>query len=287
ATLGEFASRLTGSSDLYANSGRRPMASVNFVTAHDGFTLQDLVSYNNKHNEENGEDGHDGTDDNRSWNCGAEGPTDDVEIMALREQQKRNFLTTLLVSQGVPMLLYGDEFGRTQEGNNNAYCQDNDTSWVDWSLGAHHDVQLKFTQSLARLRRDHPVFRRRRFFDGKPAHIRGEALRDIEWFTPAGVEMTESDWETGYARSMGVFLNGGGIGDPDPRGQAVVDDSFLLLFNAADSAIEFTLPSSEYGERWEIAVDTSSPLAIDRPSLKAEGTVGVEARSVLVLRRAV
>jgi glycogen operon protein len=287
ATLGEFASRLTGSSDLYANSGRRPMASVNFVTAHDGFTLQDLVSYNNKHNEANGENGNDGTDDNRSWNCGAEGPTDDVEIMALREQQKRNFLTTLLVSQGVPMLLYGDEFGRTQEGNNNAYCQDNDTSWVDWSLGAHHDVQLKFTQSLARLRRDHPVFRRRRFFDGKPAHIRGEALRDIEWFTPAGVEMTESDWETGYARSMGVFLNGGAIGDPDPRGQAVVDDSFLLLFNAADSAIEFTLPSSEYGERWEIAVDTSSPLAIDRPSLKAEGTVGVEARSVLVLRRAI
>ncbi len=287
ATLGEFASRLTGSSDLYAHSGRRPMASINFVTAHDGFTLQDLVSYNEKHNDANGEGSQDGTDDNRSWNCGAEGPTEDVEILALREQQKRNFLTTLLVSQGVPMLLYGDEFGRTQGGNNNAYCQDNEISWVDWSMRSRHDVQLNFTCSLAKLRKEHPVFRRRRFFDGTPVHVKGEQLRDIAWFTPAAAEMAESDWETGYARSLAVFLNGDAIPSPDPRGQQVKDDSFLLLFNAADTSIEFTLPSSDYGERWEIVVDTTSPLDVDRPSLKADGTVEVEARAVLVLRRAV
>ena len=287
ATLGEFASRLTGSSDLYAHSGRRPMASINFVTAHDGFTLQDLVSYNDKHNDANGENSQDGTDDNRSWNCGAEGPSDDVEILALREQQKRNFLTTLLVSQGVPMLLYGDEFGRTQGGNNNAYCQDNEISWVDWSMRARHDVQFNFTCSLAKLRKEHPVFRRRRFFDGTPVHVKGEQLRDIAWFTPSAAEMTESDWETGYARSVAVFLNGDAIPSPDPRGQQVKDDSFLLLFNAADTSIEFTLPSSEYGERWEIVVDTTSPLDVERPSLKADGTVDVEARAVLVLRRAV
>ena len=287
ATLGEFASRLTGSSDLYAHSGRRPMASINFVTAHDGFTLQDLVSYNEKHNDANGENSQDGTDDNRSWNCGAEGPTDDVEILALREQQKRNFLTTLLVSQGVPMLLYGDEFGRTQDGNNNAYCQDNEISWVDWSMRSRHDVQLNFACSLAKLRKEHPVFRRRRFFDGTPVHVKGEQLRDIAWFTPAAAEMAESDWETGYARSLAVFLNGDAIPSPDPRGQQVKDDSFLLLFNAADTSIGFTLPSSEYGERWEIVVDTTSPLDVDRPSLKADGTVEVEARAVLVLRRAV
>jgi glycogen operon protein len=287
ATLGEFASRLTGSSDLYANSGRRPMASINFVTAHDGFTLQDLVSYNDKHNEANGEDGHDGTDDNRSWNCGAEGPTDDVEILALREQQKRNFLTTLLVSQGVPMLLYGDEFGRTQGGNNNAYCQDNEISWIDWTLRTRHDVQLQFTCALTKLRMEHPVFRRRRFFDGRPVHVKGEQLRDIAWFTPSAAEMTETDWDTGYAKSVAVFLNGDAIAAPNPRGQQVKDDSFLLMFNAADSPIEFTLPSSEYGERWEIVVDTTSPLDIDRPSLKADATVEVEARAVVVLRRAV
>jgi isoamylase len=286
AMLGEFASRLTGSSDLYAHSGRRPMASINFVTAHDGFTLQDLVSYNDKHNEANGENGNDGSDDNRSWNCGAEGPTDDVEILALREQQKRNFLTTLLVSQGVPMLLHGDEFGRTQGGNNNTYCQDNEISWVDWSLSAEHDVQLNFTRFLSRLRREHPVLRRRRFFDGKPVHVKGEKLRDIAWFTPAGEDMSQSDWETGYARSVAVFLNGDAIGYPDQRGQAVVDDSFLMLFNADDAAIEFTLPAAEYAERWEIVVDTTSPLNVDRPSFKAEATTTVEGRSVMVLRRA-
>ncbi len=287
ATLGEFASRLTGSSDLYEATGRRPMASINFVTAHDGFTLQDLVSYNDKHNEANGEDNRDGTDDNRSWNCGSEGPTDDVEVLSLREKQKRNFLTTLLVSQGVPMLLYGDEFGRTQNGNNNAYCQDNETSWIDWNKNSQHDVQLQFTRLLTKLRHDHPVFRRRRFFDGKPLHVAGEALRDIAWFTPSGTEMTQSDWDTGYAKSVAVFLNGDAIPSPDPRGQKVVDDSFLLLFNAADAEIDFTLPAAEYGERWEIAVDTTSPVDVERPTLKAETVVKVEARSALVLQRAV
>ncbi len=287
ATLGEFASRLTGSSDLYEATGRRPMASINFVTAHDGFTLQDLVSYNDKHNEANGEDNRDGTDDNRSWNCGSEGPTDDVEVLSLREKQKRNFLTTLLVSQGVPMLLYGDEFGRTQSGNNNAYCQDNETSWIDWNKNSQHDVQLQFTRLLTKLRHDHPVFRRRRFFDGKPLHVAGEALRDIAWFTPSGTEMTQSDWDTGYAKSVAVFLNGDAIPSPDPRGQKVVDDSFLLLFNAADAEIDFTLPAAEYGERWEIAVDTTSPVDVERPTLKAETVVKVEARSALVLQRAV
>jgi len=287
ATLGEFASRLTGSSDLYAHSGRRPMASINFVTAHDGFTLQDLVSYNDKHNEANGENNNDGTSDNRSWNCGDEGATDDVEIVSLREKQKRNFLATLLVSQGVPMLLYGDEFGRTQDGNNNAYCQDNEISWVDWSFSVQHDVQLNFTRQLSQLRKKHPVLRRRRFFDGKPVHVAGEALRDIAWFTPAGTEMNEQDWETGYAKSVAVFLNGEAIGYPDQRGQDVIDDSFLLLFNAAENTIEFTMPDADYGERWEIVIDTSSPLEVERASLKASTSIDVEPRALMVLRRAI
>jgi glycogen operon protein len=263
------------------------MASINFVTAHDGFTLQDLVSYNEKHNEANGEDGRDGTDDNRSWNCGAEGPTDDVEILALREQQKRNFMATLLLSQGVPMILHGDEFGRTQSGNNNAYCQDNEVSWVDWSLSSAHEVQLTFTRAVSSLRKEHPVFRRRRFFDGKPVHVAGEALRDIAWFTPAGAEMAESDWDTGFAKSVAVFLNGDAINYPDRRGQPVVDDSFLLLFNAAESNITFTLPTADYAESWEIAIDTTSPLEVERPVLKAEGSVNVAARALMVLRRAI
>ena len=287
ATLGEFASRLTGSSDLYAHSGRRPMASINFVTAHDGFTLQDLVSYNAKHNDANGEGGKDGTDDNRSWNCGSEGPTDEVEIIALREQQKRNFLTTLFLSQGVPMLLHGDEFGRSQGGNNNGYCQDSAISWVDWSLRTEHEVQLAFTRELAALRRNHPVFRRRRFFDGHPVRAAGEDLRDIAWFTPGGTEMSDDDWATGYAKSLGVFLNGEAIGYPDQRGQAVVDDSFLLLFNGADTGIDFITPSADYGERWEIVIDTTVPIDVEKPSIKADSLTHVEGRSVLVLRRAV
>ncbi len=287
ATLGEFASRLTGSSDLYASSGRKPMASVNFVTAHDGFTLNDLVSYNSKHNEANGEGNRDGSDDNRSWNCGAEGPSDDVDVVALREQQKRNFLTTLFVSQGVPMLLHGDEFGRTQGGNNNAYCQDNPISWVEWTMEAQNEVQLTFTRELSALRREHPVLRRRRFFEGKAVHVAGEALRDIAWFTPAGADMSEADWETGYAKSVTVFLNGDAIPSPDQRGQQVTDDSFLLLFNGDASSIDFTLPNSEYGERWEVAIDTTNPLHVESPSVKADSILTVGGRSVLVLRRVV
>jgi len=287
ATLGEFASRLTGSSDLYAHSGRRPMASINFVTAHDGFTLEDLVSYNGKHNEANGEDGNDGSDDNRSWNCGAEGPTKDVEIVTLREQQKRNFLTTLFLSQGVPMVSHGDEFGRTQRGNNNGYCQDNEISWIDWTLRTEHEVQLNFTRALSALRRDHPMFRRRRFFDGHPVRAAGEDLRDIAWFAPGGTEMSEADWATGYAKSVGVFLNGAAIGYPDQRGQPVVDDSFLLLFNAADTGIDFMLPGPDYGERWEILIDTTKPLDVEQPSIKADSAAHVEGRAVMVLRRVV
>ncbi|MCL6551466.1 MAG: glycogen debranching enzyme, partial [Acidothermus cellulolyticus] len=248
--------------------------------------LHDLVSYNEKHNEANGEGNRDGSDDNRSWNCGVEGPTDDVHIIALREQQKRNFLTTLLLSQGVPMILHGDEFGRTQRGNNNAYCQDNEISWMDWRLAVEHEVQLSFTRKLTTFRKEHPVFRRRRFFDGKPVpHVAGEALPDIAWFTPAAALMTETDWETGYAKSLTVFVNGDAIPSPDRRGQPVRDDSFLLLFNADANDLEFRLPDEEYGQRWEAVIDTTDPLLIDPPTYKAQAAVTVPARCVLVLRR--
>src|SRR6202035_1917675 len=216
-TLAEFASRLTGSSDLYETSGRRPVASINFVTCHDGFTLTDLVSYNRKHNDANGEDGADGTNDNRSWNCGAEGPTSDPAVRALRARQRLNFLATLLCSQGVPMLLAGDELGRTQRGNNNAYCQDHEISWVDWT--AVDRPLLEFTRWVIAFRRDHPVFRRRRFFQGRP--IRGTL--DIGWFKPDGKSMTDEDWDVGYARSLGMFLNGTGIQSHDERGSLITD----------------------------------------------------------------
>ncbi len=243
ATLPEFASRLTGSSDLYETSGRRPVASVNFVTCHDGFTLRDLVSYDRKHNEANGDYNRDGSDDNRSWNCGAEGPSDDPAVNELRARQVRNFLVTLFCSQGVPMLLAGDEMGRTQRGNNNAYCQDNDVSWVDWEAAGKQQDLIDFTCALSELRRTHPVFRRRRFFSGQPAPARGGlgGLQDILWLTPVGQEMTDADWHTGYARSLGVFLNGDAITEPGPWGEDVRDQSFLLLFNAHREPVTFTL----------------------------------------------
>jgi glycogen operon protein len=247
-TLAEFASRLTGSSDLYETSGRRPMASINFVTCHDGFPLLDLVSYDHKHNEANGEENRDGTDDNRSWNCGVEGPAEDPAVNELRARQQRNFLTTLFLSQGVPMLCAGDEIGRTQGGNNNAYCQDNEMSWVDWSRANAERNLLTFTQRLARLRSRHPVFRRRRFFQG-PA--------DIAWLTPSGEEMTDEDWHAGYAKSVAVFLNGAAITEPDPRGDPVTDLKFLLLFNAGAEPITFTLPD-RLGSDWEITIDTTT-----------------------------
>ncbi len=285
AALAEFASRLTGSSDLYEQDGRRPVASINFVTAHDGFTLHDLVSYNDKHNEANGEGGHDGESHNRSWNCGAEGETDDLEIIALREQQKRNFLTTLMVSQGVPMLLHGDELGRTQRGNNNVYAQDNELSWIDWERAKDFEVLTEFTARLTRLRKEHPVFRRRRFFKGRP--VRGTAIDDIGWFTPDGEQMGEEDWESGFARSLAVFLNGEGIREPDPRGERVTDDSFFLLFNGHHEGIGFTLPDIGAGERWSIEVDTAAPMLDDAEgrTVKTGEELQVEAHSVVVLRR--
>jgi isoamylase len=259
AATPEFASRLSGSSDLYETSARRPVASVNFVTCHDGFTLTDLVSYDRKHNEANGDNNADGTNDNRSWNCGTEGPTDDPAIAELRLRQLRNFLVTLFCSQGVPMLLAGDELGRTQGGNNNAYCQDNDVSWVDWDEAAHQPGLAEFTAALSALRRDHPVFRRRRFFSGRELAPDGSATRDIIWLTPAGTEMTIDDWRSGFARSLGVFLNGHAITEPGPRGEAITDCDFLLLFNAHSEPVAFTLPGPELAKGWQVVVDTARP----------------------------
>ncbi|MGH9411683.1 MAG: glycogen debranching protein GlgX [Vicinamibacterales bacterium] len=252
-TLAEFGSRFTGSSDLYQGTARRPYASVNFMTAHDGFTLKDLVSYDGKHNDANKDDNRDGENDNRSWNCGVEGPTDDPDITALRNRQLRNFLTTLFLSQGVPMLCGGDELGRTQQGNNNGYCQDNELSWYDWE---HADASLiSFVRDLTRLRLDHPVFCRRRWFQGRP--IRGSDVSDIAWFTPSGTEMSEADWQAGFAKSLGVFLNGGAVPTRDDHGRRIVDDSFYVMFNAHSEELEFVLPESKWGERWTIALDTS------------------------------
>ncbi|MGQ0576432.1 MAG: glycogen debranching protein GlgX, partial [Pseudonocardia sp.] len=240
ASLAEFASRFTGSSDLYEADNRRPIASINFVTAHDGFTLDDLVSYNEKHNEANGEGNADGESHNRSWNCGAEGATEDSDVRVLRERQKRNFLATLLLSQGVPMIAHGDELSRTQHGNNNVYCQDNELSWIDWKDAREHEVLTEFTARLTRLRAEHPVFRRRRFFQGRP--IRGSSTDDIAWLRPDGREMGDDDWNVGFARSVAIFLNGHGIPERDELGREIVDDSFLLLVNAHHQHITFTLP---------------------------------------------
>ncbi|QUQ66684.1 glycogen debranching protein GlgX [Kutzneria sp. CA-103260] len=284
-TLGEFGSRITGSSDLYQDDGRRPFASINFVTAHDGFTLNDLVSYNNKHNEANGEGGNDGANDNRSWNCGAEGPTDDAGILALRAQQRRNFIATLFLSQGVPMLLHGDELGRTQHGNNNVYCQDNETSWVDWSLAKTNSDLVEFTARLAALRAKHPVFRRRKFFQGRPLR-KGDDRRDIAWFNPDGEEMTEADWDTDFGRAVGVFLNGDAMDELDRRGEWVTDDSFLLCFNAWHEVVDFRIPDGEYGSNWHVVVDTSCESTKEPDTQLAGGsTLPVPARSLVLLQR--
>jgi isoamylase len=281
ATLPDFASRLAGSSDLYETSARRPVASINFVTCHDGFTLGDLVSYDRKHNEANGAENRDGTDDNRSWNCGTEGPTDDPAITELRARQVRNFLVTLFCSQGVPMLLAGDEIGRTQVGNNNAYCQDNETSWVDWDAAGKHADLLDFTCSLIALRRDHPVFRRRRFFSGTAPGSTG--LRDIAWLTPAGAEMTVTDWGSD-ARALGVLLNGDAITEPGPHGEAIVDQNFLLLFNAADQPVTFTLPGAGPVGAWQVVVDTESPAPAASDRRETASQLTVAGRAVVVLR---
>ncbi len=283
ARLGEFAYRFAGSSDLYESDGRRPYASINLITAHDGFTLRDLVSYNEKHNEANGEGNRDGADDNRSWNCGAEGPTDKPEILQLRARQQRNLLTTLFLSQGVPMILGGDEFGRTQNGNNNGYCQDNELSWFDWQ---HMDDGLRaFVARVIQFRKEHPVFQRRRWFHGR--QVRGTGVSDIGWFKPDGELMTDADWQAGYARTVGVFLNGKAIPTPDHRGEPILDDSFYLLFSAHHDAMTFKLPTCPWGDRWEKVLDTNVPVPDLREpkEYKAGEDVWVQAHSVMVLRR--
>jgi isoamylase len=262
------------------------LASINFVTAHDGFTLNDLVSYNAKHNEANGEGNRDGESHNRSWNCGVEGPTDVGRIIALRERQKRNFLATLLLSQGVPMLAHGDELGRTQEGNNNVYCQDSKLSWVDWDEARLNSVLTEFTAQLARLRADHPVFRRRRFFQGRS--IRGSNIEDIAWLRPDGQQMSEDDWNVPTTKSVAIFLNGRGIPEVDDLGERILDDSFLLLINAYHRQITFTLPDSAYGRSWEFVVDTTDPLLANARRKQRDAVPGgklrVQARAMIVLR---
>jgi isoamylase len=283
APVADFASRFTGSSDLYQRDGRRPFASINFITAHDGFTLRDLVSYNEKHNEANLEDNHDGTDDNRSWNCGVEGPTDDPEVNKLRARQQRNFLVTLFLSQGVPMLLGGDELSRTQGGNNNAWCQDNEISWYDWDFDEAELDLRAFTQRLIRLRSEHPVFRRSSFLDGRSGP---GGLPDVWWMRPDGRRMTRADWGRGDAHSLGVYLNGDAIEEVDAHGNPVRGRSFLLLFNAHFEPVTFKLPTRRFGPGWTFIVGTAEP---ERPEASldwvARAEIPVEARSALVLRR--
>ncbi len=283
ASVGEFASRLTGSSDLYEDDGRHPFASINFITAHDGFTLRDLVSYNDKHNEANLEGNRDGTDDNRSWNCGIEGETEDADVNELRARQQRNFLATLILSQGTPMLLGGDEFGRTQHGSNNAWCQDNEISWFDWSLLEENDDLHEFVQKLIVLRRAHPVFRRRQFLRGTDED--GSGLPDVWWFRTDGHRMTKSDWESGE-RTVGMFLNGEEIASPDEKGQRVLDESFLLLFNAHHEDVPFTLPNRRFGERWGLVLSTTDPGAEPNAvEVDALEDIVVGGRSLVLLRR--
>lgn len=277
--LGEFAARLAGSPDLYAGDNRRPTASINFITAHDGFTLNDLVSYNEKHNEANGEDNKDGESHNRSWNCGAEGQTDDPEVLELRRRQKRNFLTTLFLSQGVPMILAGDELSRTQQGNNNAYCQDNEISWINWDK-ADHDL-LEFTRKLIELRKKHPVFCRRKWFQGQALH--GQGVEDIAWFLPDGSEMTEEHWNTSFAKSLGVYLNGKGIHTMSATGEPVIDDSFYIIFNAHHEPLDFTFPAERYGKKWKVVLDTSTDEFDQNRSFKSGESMKVESRSVVLL----
>jgi isoamylase len=285
AGLGELAYRLTGSSDLYGGD-RRPGASINFVTAHDGFTLHDLVSYNDKHNDANGEGNRDGDDHNRSWNCGVEGETDDPDVVALRERQKRNFLATLFVSQGVPMLLGGDEMGRTQHGNNNAYCQDNPVSWYDWSQRDDHLATLGFTRRLVDIRLQHPVLRRRKWFQGRSVRGAPGPSKDIAWLSPDGSEMTDDDWDAGFAKVLGVFLNGDEIPERGPRGERVVDDSLLLLFSAHHEDIKFTIPGEWCAGDWELLFDTADPFDGEGSRHYVAGdAVPMVGRSVVALLR--
>lgn len=279
--LGEFALRFTGSPDLYEENNRQPIASINFVTAHDGFTLHDLVAYNEKHNEENGENNNDGESHNRSWNCGAEGDTNDPEINSLRNKQMRNFLTTLFLSQGVPMIVAGDELGRTQGGNNNAYCQDNEISWINWE-GADLEL-LTFTKKLIHFARRHPIFNRRKWFQGQP--IKGVGVEDIAWFNTDGTEMSEENWKQDYAKTLGIFLNGKGIPTPGPKGEKLLDDNFFIIFNAYHDALEFKLPPSKFGRKWTKVLDTGKNYFEETgEAFKASATINIEGRSVVLLK---
>jgi isoamylase len=279
----EIGYRMTGSSDLYSLSGRMPTASVNFVTAHDGFTLHDLVTYNEKHNEANLENNRDGANDNHAWNCGVEGETDNPVINALREQQKRNFISSLFLSQGVPMLVAGDEMGRTQKGNNNAYCQDNALSWVNWELNPRQRALLEFTARMSRLRREQPVLHKRRFFRG--SHIWDSELKDLAWFRPDGKEMRKEDWEKPSVRALGFLLGGDAIASLDEKGQRLVGDTLLVMTNADHEPMMFALPAIEWGADWELVVDTATTEDCARVHTPAGGKVQVAGRSVVVLRR--
>jgi isoamylase len=279
--IGDLAYRLTGSSDLYEHNGRRPSSSINFVTCHDGFTLRDLTSYNDKHNEANLEDSRDGSNDNLSWNCGAEGPTDDAGINALRARQQRNFLATLFLSQGVPMLTAGDERGRTQRGNNNAYCQDSEISWLDWNAGPAETELLDFVRRLASFRKRHPAFRRRRFFQGRI--VPGRNAKDLVWLDTDGREMSEEHWQTGHARCLGMYLSGHAIEEPDERGSRVTDDDFLLLMNAHHEDLGFVLPSFQANARWGVVFDTAHATGGERRYLGPGETFPLVARSLALL----
>ncbi|MDQ1475331.1 MAG: isoamylase, partial [Actinomycetota bacterium] len=291
ARIGDFTDRFAGSADLYQRDGRRPFASINFVTAHDGFSLRDLVSYNEKHNEANLEDNRDGTDDNRSWNCGVEGPTDDPEVNKLRARQQRNFIATLLLSQGVPMLLGGDEICRTQNGNNNAYCQDNEISWYQWDLGPEHVTLHEFTRRMIQLRDRHPVFRRTTFFAGEPDE---NGLADVFWFRPDGRRMARREWDAQGNGRLGVFVNGNALRTVTAEGEPVRDDSFVVIFNAHHESTTFVLPTRRFGRRWQVEVSTTEgeddastePRATrEGEQVPARGEVVAEARSLLVLKR--
>ena len=283
AQAAEFAYRLSGSSDLYQTSGKRPYASINFITAHDGFTLNDLVSYNDKHNEANGENNRDGDNNNASWNCGEEGPTDDPKINAMRQRQRRNFLATLLLSQGVPMLLGGDEYGRTQYGNNNAYCQDDNISWLGWQRDKSARQLLSYTQGLIKLRNEHPVFRRPKFFQGRK--IRGQEVKDIMWFNPGGTEMTDEEWNSHFVRSLGMLLSGKAIDVRDERGEPIVDETFLVLFNAHHEPHRFTLPG-RVDVRWGLLIDTAEDTGFVEPvrTYQAGQALKLADRSLCLLR---
>ena len=280
-TVSELATRLSGSNDLYAHGGRKPYASINFVTAHDGFTLHDLVSYNDKHNEQNGEDNRDGENHNRSWNCGVEGPTEDPDIRALRERQKRNFLATLLLSQGVPMISHGDELGRTQLGNNNAYCHDNRLTWIDWSLDADKHALLDFTTKLVHFRRSQPTLRRRKYFQGRS--IRGSGVKDVAWLAPDGREMDDAAWRAGFVRTLGMLLSGSAIEEVNERGEPITGDTLLVLLNGHTGKVPFTLPPIETDQKWQRVFDTFDPRGINR-MYKAGGRYPLQGRAVAVFR---